>query len=372
MGWEPLLANAATQIIKKILDNRADNAIDKYIFSENNLSYLKNKIFRKGLADEFMKLNSNELLVYYKNEKFFEVNLIDKGFVLPIIQEKTCEELSSLKLKLISETFELSNFLDAYTTPILNLLSKDKKKFDGLVTRIHSVQKSKITFQKANYFDGVATNFAMDYLPKGRVESLRQIVHGEKQKLNSFSKSLLVNHCGIVCMIETIDGQLIIQNRSSSVMNRARTNSASITGVVNWLDFQDSDSNDYLNLIVKSVKREAIEELRVEPLNIVFLGLFRELIRGGKPEFYFYAKIDKSFTEVLKSIKTMNVEGKKEFRNLKPFNFRSNQLDGTERKRSSFQKRIEKLLLEIGEKSNLTLMAGILICSNYFIQEDKT
>lgn len=103
-------------------------------------------------------------------------------------------------------------------------------------------------------------------------------------KLEPFEDSLLANHIGVNVLAFTSEGDLIIPVRSKEVSYAPLELAASISGAVTANDVADGRPIQEHVII-----REGLEELGLMRNEIVdesikFLGLTRELLRGGKPE----------------------------------------------------------------------------------------
>jgi len=149
--------------------------------------------------------------------------------------------------------------------------------------------------------DAVRTNLVLDADFQGEGNTLRNQVHGSG-RLETLEASKLANHCGVNILIFTPDGQLIIQKRSSKVAVRPNEYCPSGSGTLEARDVATSMPLSDVNVL-----REAFEEIGVQPHvsdQVTFLGITRELIRGGQPEFFFAAKTQQTRAEVLASSKS--------------------------------------------------------------------
>lgn len=97
-----------------------------------------------------------------------------------------------------------------------------------------------------------------------------------------------------------------------------------------------------------------------------FLGLIRDFLRGGKPDFYFYGRSGLSFNEIKKVMKT--IEGKDETLGIKGIEFHSDNLKSDENSRLAFCQRVIKGLEDVGKEANLTLITGLILCCRRFME----
>lgn len=151
--------------------------------------------------------------------------------------------------------------------------------------------------QPVFYETYLRTNLIMDYKKPGK-QSLREMYHADG-KLEPLEQSVFDNHLGINVLLFTNEGDLILSERSAKVSYAPKKIASSISGAVSVDDVRDGKP-----LNKRMILREGIEELglnksQVEEGNIHFLGLTRELIRGGKPEMFFAATLSISFEEVV-------------------------------------------------------------------------
>lgn len=149
-------------------------------------------------------------------------------------------------------------------------------------------EESTLVVQGVKYEDYVRTNLGLDVKYSGQQETLRQRVHPDG-KLEELSQSPLGNSTGIGTLLFTADGKLIMQKRSWRVAIRPGELAPSSSGTLTYTDVP-AGTRVALGKLPKL--RETFEELGLGPTDIrgeiMFLGLTRELIRGGQPELFFF------------------------------------------------------------------------------------
>lgn len=156
-----------------------------------------------------------------------------------------------------------------------------------------------LVFQGSWYFDYLKTNLALD-VPIPIVGTLRQYV-AEGGKLESLRASRLANAGGINGLIFTNDGHMIVQSRRDNVLIRPREICSGFSGTIDKSDIVHAIASGG-TLAEFDAPREMVEELGINADEIVtrgFLGLTRELIRGGTPEMFYALDIALSADEVL-------------------------------------------------------------------------
>lgn len=372
MPWDQILTGAIAEVL-------TEGAIKKgwRLFRESVPSYLSRLLGRTTHADMYLRMTSDQLRLFYRNEQPICFSLDNKqGYVVPatlVLQgipiTQQLEE-DPVRFMCNSQEFEPpAEIRDAYVGPIRDELSRNLngKLWNGSVLRLKDIQLESrgrwlATVQKAKYFDSLATNFAMDNKPVGRRQTLREMISNDTGMLGPYATSPLANHIGVVCLVESADGFLVVQHRSSNVANRGETLSASVSGAVDYVVDDLNKTNLSLKDIARATFRESYEELGIEDQNVRFLGMIREYLRGGKPEFYYYCRSLHTFREIEKAYQSAS--GRNESRRILKYEFSTAgiiQDSMNEKNRYGFGRQVEELLDLLGEKSNLTLVASIIL-----------
>ena len=392
-------------IIKTDLNNKKPS-LSKTIYTNPNVEIiyfnimdeLENKRFEGRGDDRYFGLNFNDiistkynhsyndnyLLEFYEKEDHISILINNHNHVIPAcyaIRPKANGDLNmqDIKVTIDKDKFNTSTSLDEYTIPILKDAKKAKERgekvFNGSVVRLKSINKKShetiVTIQLASYFDALSTNFTMDHKPQSRSHTLREWLHNKNKKLGSFEKSKLVNHIGVVHMIESTDGMIIVQKRSKKVVNRTCTFSSSASGTLTWTVAEGAINEEgFITAVHKGSLMETDDELGVIlDSETYFLGAIRDYERGGMPDFYFFSQSSKSLREIQKSQKT--AEESWESDEIIGFEFLSDQVSKQVQSRIEFQKRIDKILKskELKELDvNLTLYAGLLLTAENVLQ----
>lgn len=370
----PIIQTAATELLKAGLSYVSERIGEKAFY------YAKSKAVRysyKTISDAYTPMTGQELLGYYSSDEPIIVSISGDHYMVPgtlVLQpiENGDLERQTVAFDLNPEKFKLPDSIAQYTDPVLERARKDKRLFDGEVVRLSAIVREsgsfRATLQLGSYYDAIATNFSMDHRPKKLSQSLRQYVHRHKS-VGDFSSSPLVNHIGVVCMLETADGMLVAQQRSKNVANRSNSISSSASGTLEWRDICSRSGRDGIGMrdIAFGCLREVHRELGVAPNNVKYLGALRDYERGGMPDFYFFAKIETSLRKITDS--HQNAEEKAESEYITGFEFHSNQLDcSDEQSRISFQKRVQSVLTKSSSKANLTFYAGTLLVADFLLK----
>lgn len=262
---------------------------------------------RKNPINRFLNIELDELIAYYHNEKdnLLKLTFNNKTEPLPqkLVLDNTEEQLNSkyFIFRFESSVFELEDQFRSKTSPAFNTMVKGVKYINNENLRLYKLEKENDTHifhtQPVYYETYLHTNLLVDYKPKNR-EPIRTVVHPEG-KLEPFEESLLANHIGVNVLVFTPEGDLIIPVRSKEVSYAPLELATSISGAVTANDVADGRPIQEHVII-----REGLEELGLMRNEIVdesikFLGLTRELLRGGKPEIFFAMQTKLSYQQIV-------------------------------------------------------------------------
>lgn len=362
MPWERLTAGAPA--------SEADAGVGRTgppasVFSERSTS--------RALAERYLRLSGQELIAFYSRESPIEIGLNGRTFVLPASlawAPRAHGDLARQDLTFtVSDTpFAVDPLLADYRAPVIRDAAHDDRLFDGRVVRLADISSDgAVSLCPASYFDALSTNFAMDHRPDARRETLRQLLHGGTRALDRFCDSRLANHIGVVCMLETADGMLVAPRRSGNVANRPGSLSASASGALDPADIGPVGVGRFaLSTLAKAAFRETFEELGVDMTQLRFLGLLRELLRGGKPEFYFYGRTPASLHTV--SARLRKATGRGETISVTGFALHSDRVGTDPASRAAFENRVQAVLDQSSDAANLTFAAGVLLASAHVLQ----
>ena len=174
------------------------------------------------------------------------------------------------------------------------LRSSGKRFFNGSIVRLNRFdfcpRKNEIELglQPVGYYTACKTQRILD-APYNKVgDTIRSLVHAKG--LEDLDKSRLANSLGYSTLLFTANNELIIQRRSREVVAFGKSWGPASSGAYDAGDFSNRDKDAAFPF-----RRETDEELGIRDDDIVadsvrFLGITRELYRGGKPEMFFLAK----------------------------------------------------------------------------------
>lgn len=192
---------------------------------------------------------------------------------LPYSEVDTCGHFRVVKL---AEQFRLQAVLDM----------EPKLRYDEAVVRLAAYDPATrtLTVQKAMYSDGVKSNYAMEHL-----QETFQAEYGHR--LPPLSDARLSNGIGTAAVVFTPTGPYLPRRaKGQAVFPRGYHCTAS--GEAVWHD----DAETFDEIFTANIYRELDEEVGLSPGDLDWIrpvAFCRELLRGGKPQFFFqgYTKL---------------------------------------------------------------------------------
>jgi len=276
----------------------------------------KNLLPRWLFQDFFLNWELEEWQEIYRNQTgLLSIHYRGASKLLPqvIVFDNTIEKLGleQVKFRLNHGKFYLDTNLETERIFKLykNFIWLNKRKlFNEVCLRLVSVKLQKTSkysksvlfeTQEADYFDYIQTNLCLDAQLSQENISLRKQLHIEQNDhcLEELNNSRLANILGINILILTSDGTLIFQKRSSRTLVRPNQICSSVSGTLAKVDIPEYDKEFNLKDLLPLFFREMVEEIGLELSDISrneikFLGVTRELIRGGQPEIFLAAQIN--------------------------------------------------------------------------------
>jgi len=376
------MANMKKSKIKRIIKSTSENGVS-YIIGLSGLPFPINTIkeFIKIKAESspasfvdwklsWHKIYSQELGncvgLTYNGER------ISLPQVLIFDNTKRKFPLSKIKFQLISDFFEIRNDIQSLTEDSFEKLLaylRKKRRYSNeqnlrLVNFIEEYEGAVLIVQPVEYKYFVHTNLVLDVKSKGKEQTLREYLHCDG-KLEDFEESPLANHLGINILLFTADGSLIMQKRSKEVAFRTKELCSAASGAISLTDVSTE-----LTLEDMPKLREAFEEIGISKKDILsdkifFLGITRELIRGGKPEMFFFGKTNLSEKQTKEKWK--DAKDKWESKKLIFFNFgqiaHKELINSTEQHK--FLSKIDEFLDKYIDMSSIPLLTSVALFVQY-------
>lgn len=250
--------------------------------------------------------NGKNWPTYYYNEKSLLWVMDRKNNKLYLPQSVLIGpwEAKDLFDKIKVELYE-PNFIPPYKNEqCLGFYKKDDD-FNGENARLKNYDRDNksLTFQGAHYFDWIMTNLSLDY-DRAPLSTLRQET-STGGKLQDLDNNPLTNITGINGLLFSNDGHMIYQKRNKKVLVRPNQLCSGFSGTIDKIDIRHltQSSTPYLSNL--DTLREAVEEIgicRDDLKNIIFLGITRELIRGGTPEIFYAVDLNLDRKKILELI----------------------------------------------------------------------
>lgn len=328
----------------------------------------------------FLKDNYEDILSFYNHPSLQKLPLSFGNETIHLAQhveiDNTIKQLSieHFTFHIDDEIFTLTDKLHRLTEATL----KEKRRIFSF-TNEKNVRLKKVKQVGKRYFlhvqpvfyeSHLRTNMAMDF-PVKDGKSLRDIVH-TNGGIEPLETSVLANQLGINILIFTKEGDLILTKRSNKVNYAAGKIAPSVSGSVSIDDITNGHP-----FTPEMVFREGTEELGltladIEPGSLIFLGLIRELLRGGKPDFYFVLQIRKTFHEVIKTWKNAKDYFENDLLIRVPFERLAFEPLVTKLDEQEFNQKIYKLLQRYYGNMSLSLLSNLSLWVKYKqVKRDK-
>ena len=296
--------------------------ISKLVFNRSFLNLPKNNFINYSLAFRYYsKERTKYTLVYKDAEKEVELPYSE---IINFVKNPD----AVITFEFTSELHKLSDVVINETSNALNQFLEEKPNTNnGKVLRIFEMvtngKNLLLKLQNSNYFNLVRTNLTLDYpLNSDGLRTLRIDDLTENNSMNSFDKSLLTNSIGVssVLMFKNKGEFHFYMKPRKGDLGVFGNMLGSVSGVVNGMP-EAVKSNNLLDYIKTELLRELSEETGINrtiierdlKFKIIPLAFTRELLRGGKPQFFYLIVMEnideKEFHELFKVS-----EGKDEFK----------------------------------------------------------
>jgi hypothetical protein len=164
---------------------------------------------------------------------------------------------------------------------------------------IHPEAK-KVNIQPVSYLESLASNEFASYrfhdASKGRRLTVESMFLSPSGSLLPLSESVCSNHLGVSALVLTSDSYVVLAVQDFSAALYPRQLVASISCSLDWADTKYCYSLQ--QALAKGLKREGLDECGAKIQKIKWLGLGRDLYRGGKPDVYSLAETKSRFKDL--------------------------------------------------------------------------
>lgn len=229
------------------------------------------------------------------------------------------------------EEWKLSEPWREYTESIIKSYIEVKgQKEDGPVLRMKSLLECEgkwtCRLQRTTYYESIRTNQTLDaVLNDGTVpeDSIRMQDVDEMKRLKKFEESIMANGIGVSAVV-CVRGR---GRKSNRYFLKPRSSSTGVfsdmMGTVSGVVDPPMDINVFNDICLEEyAKKEIIREFQeetglpvemIEENKIRSLAFTRDLIRGGKPQFFFLIVLPGEAAKIIKKSFRKSLDGKKEF-----------------------------------------------------------
>ena len=313
---------------------------------ERKILKLLNAIFGENPGDQIYQIKLNDImkLIHFESDKRKDLNR-DIDFIQNTYSNKSINYLKLGKLfshyEIIHDyrrneipgwgkykfegDFELGEVLQEFYPQAILDYEDSLKRGNVEVVRVKDLRHSEatldLTVQKAKYFQQIASNIIADrkFNPEKFPDSEKLIttirqwdMHqaGVSNTLPSFTDSKLANTIGVAVAVFTrnAQGQKVFLTRKRSDKTAVYPNSIHLpfTFALTINDFKNLPKEGTIkDLIRPCFEREQIAELGFFDKSFKYIkpiAFCRELIRAGKPQFFFEMEMTESVDELKKKI----------------------------------------------------------------------
>lgn len=106
--------------------------------------------------------------------------------------------------------------------------------------------------------------------------------------IKSLEQSIFSNHIGVSTIVITQDGEMLILQHNNKSAVSANMYAPGASGSVDYRDWRQNKDTDLRQVIVRAMNREFYEETGIKEEFIIkteIIGVYRNINRGGKPEY---------------------------------------------------------------------------------------
>ena len=178
------------------------------------------------------------------------------------------------------------------------------------------------TLCKGNYYCGYLTNFIFCKYIAGEHYALYPPMNAANSAIKTLSNSDFSDHIGVSTLLYSSDGYVVVFRQAGYSGYNGGMLVPSGSGSMDYADYQED--KDFRDVVVRAAERELFQESSLEKvlshgdwegqISTKVLSFYRDIERGGKPEFCCVSTIDKGKEYLAEYI----VPNNKELSGLKP------------------------------------------------------
>ena len=173
----------------------------------------------------------------------------------------------------------------------------------------------RVWVNRGNYYNSYVTNniYNVKLSSQDGLE-LMAPVNALNNPVQTLDESALSNHIGISTMAITVDGCLVVMHHNNRALITPNMITPSSSGS---MDFSDLCGDDFVVSLTRAVEREFREETNLGQEIIggtKVIGFYRDLKRGGKPEFCCVTRLKARSQDVRHSLDPSRLEQRTDFK----------------------------------------------------------
>ena len=153
---------------------------------------------------------------------------------------------------------------------------------------------------KGSYYNSFLTNDIYGLVVRHDDGAMAPPLNISNYGIQPFDKSVFSNHIGVSTIVISSDNKILLQRHNNKTAVSADKFAGSGSGSVDFEDWNSSDT-DLRQILVRAAHRELSEEagfknlLETVKVETSIVGMYRNLERGGKPDYCLVTRIEADF-----------------------------------------------------------------------------
>lgn len=163
---------------------------------------------------------------------------------------------------------------------------------------------------KGRYYYGYLTNFIYTQYVGGSFYKLYPPMNMNTDPIKSLGGSNFSDHIGVSTLLYTSDGYIFVLRQAANAGYNANCYMPTGSGSMDYTDFKKGE--DLRQMVIRGAERELAEEASMKKtmrqeifkdlIETTVIGYYRDMERGGKPEFCCVSRIRKTMEDVRKYV----------------------------------------------------------------------